>query len=265
MGMVDWPTRRSIALAAVAAISAVGLGVVIGLLKGTSGSPLIEAGPVLAQSARSQPAEQVPTDEIRYDAPSQKEKAAARSALAAAKRKEQQADIELGPGGIPPASAGDNGTFDEASDRTHTIAAVDGLTPGRSAFLLGRTAIAPPGAPDEVERAISAANAIVGLPYIWGGGHGSWNDKGYDCSGAVSYALGGAGLLGAPLDSSNLMNWGEPGPGKWITVYANPSHTYAVIAGLRWDTSGVQHGTGPKWYAESAYPKGFVVRHPAGL
>jgi hypothetical protein len=145
------------------------------------------------------------------------------------------------------------------------MAGVNGLPPEQSAFLLGRTAIAPPGAPPEVERAISASNAIVGLPYIWGGGHGSWNDRGYDCSGAVSYALGGAGLLGAPVDSTALMDWGEPGPGKWITVYANPSHTYAVIAGLRWDTSGEQGGTGPKWYAELPYPKGFVVRHPAGL
>lgn len=264
---MDWPTRRSIAFAAIAASCAVGCGVVIGVVTGGSdpAAAPVQPGPALAQSA-----ERFPTDEIRYDAPSREEKAAARSAIESAERKEQHADIELGPGGIPPASAGDNGTFDDAPSQSRRISAetmtgVDGLSPERSALMIGRTAIAPPGAPSEVERAISAANAIVGLPYIWGGGHGSWNDRGYDCSGAVSYALGGAGLLGAPVDSTGLMNWGEPGPGKWITVYANPSHTYAVIAGLRWDTSGEQLGTGPKWYAESSYPKGYVVRHPPGL
>jgi cell wall-associated NlpC family hydrolase len=253
-------------LGIIAAVCAIGCAVVLGVAKGEPKVTSVEPGPVLA----SESADRVPTDKIQYDAPSREQKAAARSALEIAEHKEQQADIELGPGGIPPASAGDNGTFDEAPGRSHGIATetmtgVDGLPPERSAFLLGRTAIAPPGAPAEVERTISAANAIVGLPYIWGGGHGSWNDNGYDCSGAVSYALGGGGLLGAPLDSSGLMDWGEPGPGKWITVYANPSHTYAVIAGLRWDTSGTQSGTGPKWYAESSYPKGFVVRHPPGL
>jgi hypothetical protein len=145
------------------------------------------------------------------------------------------------------------------------MAGTEGQPAARSALLIGRMAIAPPDAPYEVERAISAANAIVGTPYVWGGGHGSWNDTGYDCSGAVSYALGGAGLLGAPVASSALMTWGEPGPGKWITVYANPGHTYAVIAGLRWDTAGEQSGTGPKWHAEAPYPQGYVARHPPGL
>ena len=195
---------------------------------------------------------------------------AAAAAIAAAKRKEEQAHIEPGPGGILPASAGDNGTFDEPPGPERridaaTMSGTEGLPPERSAFLIGRTAIAPSGAPYEVERAISAANAIVGRPYVLGGGHASWNDRGYDCSGAVSYSLGGAGLLGAPVDSSALMDWGEPGPGKWITVYANPGHTYAVIAGLRWDTVGEQRGTGPKWHAELPYPDGYVVRHPPGL
>lgn len=219
-------------------------------------------------------AENVPTDEIRHVSPPPSEVDAARhkatTAFAEAKRMERQADIEAGPGGIPPASAGDNGTFDEPPERSHQITAAtmtgtDGLPPERSALLIGRVAIAPPDAPAEVERAISAANAIVGYPYVWGGGHGSWNDNGYDCSGAVSYALGGAGLLGAPLDSSALMRWGKPGPGKWLTVYANPGHAYAVVGGLRWDTVGEQRGTGPKWHANAAYPESFVARHPPGL
>jgi cell wall-associated NlpC family hydrolase len=210
-----------------------------------------------------------PTDEIKHASPDPDKVAAAREKASAAfekaKRMEQQADIKTDPGEMPPASAGDNGTFDEAPKQTHHVTTADGLSPGRSALLIGRMAIPPTNAPYEVERAISAANAIVGTPYVWGGGHGSWNDNGYDCSGAVSYALGGAGLLGAPVDSSALMKWGEPGPGKWITVYANPGHTYAVIAGLRWDTAGEQSGTGPKWHAEKPYPPGYVVRHPPGL
>lgn len=212
-----------------------------------------------------------PTDEIQHVSASPDEIAAAReqvsAALVDAKRKEREAGIKPGPNGILPASAGDNGTFDEPPKAGQGVRALTtaGASPERSAILIDRTAIAPANAPYEVEQAISAANAIVGTPYVWGGGHGSWNDTGYDCSGAVSYALGGAGLLGAPLDSTGLMSWGEPGPGKWITVYANAGHTYAVIAGLRWDTSGQQRRTGPKWYAEAAYPKGFTVRHPAGL
>jgi len=261
--------RREIAFALAALIGVGALLALILLPEADSSPPPAEPAPVVEASA-----ERAPTDEIRHVSPDPGKVAAARekasSAFAEAKRMERKADIEDGAGGMPPASAGDNGTFDEPPARSHRIntasmAGTDGLPSERSALLIGRMAIAPPGAPSEVERAISAANAIVGRPYIWGGGHGSWNSSGYDCSGAVSYALGGAGLLQAPVDSSALMNWGEPGPGKWITVYANPGHTYAVIAGLRWDTAGEQSGTGPKWHAEAAYPQGYVVRHPPGL
>ena len=103
---------------------------------------------------------------------------------------------------------------------------------------------------------------ITGLR--WGGGHASFYSYGYDCSGAVSFALYGAGLLDTPLTSGSLESYGEPGPGKWITIYANATHTYVVIAGLRWDTVGDAHGTGPRWHAEPPYPEGFVVRHPTG-
>jgi cell wall-associated NlpC family hydrolase len=249
-------------------IAAAIVGALIALADGES-KPVPPAPPPVAETA-----DRAPTDTIRYASLAPEKVEAAREAvsaeLAAAKRKEKQADIERGPGGLLPASAGDNGTFDEPRDAANdldalTMSEAADLPPERAAFLIGSTAIAPAGAPYEVERAISAANAIVGRPYIWGGGHGSWNDRGYDCSGAVSYALGGAGLLGAPVTSGALMDWGEPGPGKWITVYANPSHTYAVIAGLRWDTVGEQRGTGPKWHAELPYPEGFVARHPPGL
>jgi hypothetical protein len=115
-----------------------------------------------------------------------------------------------------------------------------------------------------VKRAIDAANTIVGQPYVWGGGHASFYSHGYDCSGSVSFALAGGGFLQAPLASGGLERWGAPGPGKWITVYANGSHAYAVIAGLRWDTVGDAKGTGPRWHVALPYPQGFVARHPPG-
>lgn len=130
---------------------------------------------------------------------------------------------------------------------------------------VSETAVRPPkAAPPAVKDAIRAADEIATTPYIWGGGHGSWRDAGYDCSGAVSYALHGAGLLNEPLPSGSLESYGEPGPGRWITIYANAGHAYAVIAGLRWDTVGDEEGTGPRWHKEPPYPSGFVVRHPPG-
>jgi membrane-bound lytic murein transglycosylase B len=125
-------------------------------------------------------------------------------------------------------------------------------------------AAAPASAPPAIKAAIAAANSIATTPYVWGGGHASFYSYGYDCSGAVSFALYGAGLLDSPLTSGSLESYGEPGPGKWITIYANATHTYMVIAGLRWDTVGDANGTGPRWHAEPPYPAGFVVRHPVG-
>jgi membrane-bound lytic murein transglycosylase B len=125
-------------------------------------------------------------------------------------------------------------------------------------------AAAPASAPPAVKAAIAAANSIATTPYVWGGGHASFYSYGYDCSGAVSFALYGAGLLDTPLTSGALESYGEPGPGKWITIYADAEHTYMVIGGLRWDTVGDANGTGPRWHAEPPYPQGFVVRHPAG-
>ncbi len=137
------------------------------------------------------------------------------------------------------------------------------LTPGQTAgFINESEASAPASAPEAVKAAISAANAIAHTPYIWGGGHGSFEDSGYDCSGAVSYALHGGGLLDSPLDSTGLSTWGEPGPGKWITVYANAGHAWVIIAGLAFDTSG---GAGPRWHSSPASStEGFIARHPPG-
>ena len=121
---------------------------------------------------------------------------------------------------------------------------------------------APAGAPQPVVDAIAAGNAIATLPYRWGGGHRSFTDTGYDCSGSVSYALHGAGLLQAPLDSTGLESWGAAGPGVWITVYANAQHTFLVIAGIRFDTSG-QRAAGTRWQPAARSVDGFTARHPA--
>jgi len=135
---------------------------------------------------------------------------------------------------------------------------------GQTASLVDGQAVAPANAPPAVRAAIEAANRIVGRPYVWGGGHGSFEDSGYDCSGSVSYALHGGGWLSSPLDSTGLMTWGSPGAGNWVTVYANSGHAYAVIAGLRFDTSGTVGGSGPSWSAEMRSSAGFVARHPDG-
>jgi hypothetical protein len=127
----------------------------------------------------------------------------------------------------------------------------------------GGLAIAPESAPEEVEAIIAAGNEIATKPYKYGGGHGRWKDTGYDCSGSMSYALHGAGLLDQALDSSGFMSWGEPGKGTWVTTYAHGGHSYMVVAGLRFDTSGrAQAGT--RWHADMRSARGYTVR-PEGL
>jgi peptidoglycan hydrolase-like protein with peptidoglycan-binding domain len=125
-------------------------------------------------------------------------------------------------------------------------------------------AVAPAGAPPQVQAIIAAGNQIASKPYKFGGGHGNWNDSGYDCSGSVSYALHGAGLLDEAMPSGNFVGWGDAGPGQWVTIYANGGHMYMVVAGLRFDTSGRSvHNT--RWQAEQRSPAGYTVRHPPGL
>jgi hypothetical protein len=134
------------------------------------------------------------------------------------------------------------------------------------AFVLPRGNARPPrGAPLAVARVIAAGNAIANFPYRWGGGHASFVDNAYDCSGSVSYALAAAGLLGAPVTSGQLMQWGAPGPGKWISVYASDGHTYMYVAGLRFDTSGRAGPFGSRWQAAARSNAGFAVRHWPGL
>jgi cell wall-associated NlpC family hydrolase len=126
-------------------------------------------------------------------------------------------------------------------------------------------AVAPRSAPERVARVIAGGNEIAKFPYIWGGGHGSFVDNGYDCSGSVSYALRAGGLLRSPLTSGALASWGKPGPGRWITVYANGGHVYMVVAGLRYDTSGRSGPRGTRWSSALRSNAGFVARHPPGL
>ena len=151
-----------------------------------------------------------------------------------------------------------------ANFRQHLSSTAFLRTGRRARVLPDGTAIAPAGAPDVVKRVILAGNEIAKFPYKWGGGHGAWRDDGYDCSGSVSFALAGAGLLRSPMTSGLFMNYGAPGPGRWITIYANSGHIFMVVAGLRFDTSG-QGRAGTRWQEESVSTAGFAVRHIPGL
>jgi hypothetical protein len=150
------------------------------------------------------------------------------------------------------------------------IASLAGASAGaatpRATLTPGGRAVAPPSAPPAVKAMIAAANHIRHRPYRWGGGHRHWNSRGYDCSGSVSYVMHAAGLLESPLDSTGFMRWGGGGPGSWVRIYANHDHVFAVIAGLRWDTSSDEgDGHGPGWSEEMRSGRGFRLRHPLGL
>jgi cell wall-associated NlpC family hydrolase len=134
----------------------------------------------------------------------------------------------------------------------------------RAKVLPDGTAVAPDNAPEVVKRVILAGNEIASFPYRWGGGHGAWRDTGYDCSGSVSFALAGAGLLGRPLTSGLFMNWAAPGVGRWITIFASPGHIFMSVAGLWFDTSG-RGRAGTRWQTASRSTAGFVARHIPGL
>ncbi|MBI5106097.1 MAG: peptidoglycan endopeptidase [Solirubrobacterales bacterium] len=125
-------------------------------------------------------------------------------------------------------------------------------------------AVAPGGAPPQVAAIIAWGNRIAKRPYRYGGGHRRFTDTAYDCSGSISYALRGAALLKAPLDSTAFMDWGDAGPGLWVSVYANRGHAYILVAGLRFDTSG-RTTAGSRWQLAPRSAKGFAVRHPRGL
>jgi hypothetical protein len=183
---------------------------------------------------------------------------------------------------VQPVAGGATGRADTAADPGLTqadskptapaSAAIKGAHPASGgtnavshAIALGNGVALPPlEAPDAVKQIIEAGNGIARTPYIWGGGHGKWLDKGYDCSGSVSFVLASAGLLSGPETSGQLMSWGEPGKGKWVTIYASDGHVFLEVAGVRFDT-GAQRVTGSRWANDGRSTAGFVARHPAGL
>jgi cell wall-associated NlpC family hydrolase len=142
------------------------------------------------------------------------------------------------------------------------------LVPGSTARYVNGLAAAPMSVPASVQEVVWAGNQIIGLPYIFGGGHASFVSPGYDCSGTVSFALHGANLLQTPEDSSEFEVWGSHGVGRWVTIFSNPGHAYMTVAGLRLDTSAADDPTnqqGPRWRPLRQGNEGFIVRHPLGL
>jgi cell wall-associated NlpC family hydrolase len=183
---------------------------------------------------------------------------------------EPEAGVADAPAATTPASSSDARAISDEQIRRELrqlkeLASNDELAVGSRARVLpdGR-AVAPQGAPQIVRDVIRSANVIATTPYLWGGGHGSWSAVGYDCSGSVSFALAGAGLLDAPLTSGELAHWGAPGPGRWITIYANDGHVFMEVAGLRFDT-GALSGAGTRWQAAGRDTTAFTARHPGGL
>jgi cell wall-associated NlpC family hydrolase len=149
-----------------------------------------------------------------------------------------------------------------SKDVSRPTTAGDGIH--KATALPNGIALPPLEAPEAVRQMIEAGNVIARSPYLWGGGHGKWIDKGYDCSGSVSFVLAAAGYLESPLASGPLMSWGKPGPGKWVTIYSHQGHVWMVVAGIRFDTSG-RAQTGSRWQNEMRSTAGFVARHPPGL
>jgi hypothetical protein len=168
----------------------------------------------------------------------------------------------------PPPAGQTNGATGGSSVELTGLAKPELLVPGVTARYVNGLAAAPMSAPPAVQEIVWAGNQIIGLPYIYGGGHASFSSPGYDCSGTVSFALHGASLLPTPMDSSEFMAWGGHGVGQWVTVFANPEHAYMTVAGLRLDTSPVDDPTnqnGPRWRPLRPGNPGFLKRHPVGL
>jgi peptidoglycan hydrolase-like protein with peptidoglycan-binding domain len=157
-----------------------------------------------------------------------------------------------------------SGGFSADQPRQRAVAADQEVAGAKAVLTEDGLAIPPAGAPQVVKDVIEAGNRIATKPYRYGGGHGKWEDSGYDCSGSVSYALHGGDLLDSPMPSGSFTSWGAPGKGEWITIYAHGGHMYMVVAGLRFDTSG-RAQTGSRWQKAMRSPSGFTVRHPRGL
>jgi cell wall-associated NlpC family hydrolase len=171
---------------------------------------------------------------------------------------------------LPPAAVSKASvtTGGAAASGTPAPAKPELLVPGATARYVGGIAAAPMSAPLAVQEIIWAGDQIIGLPYIYGGGHASFVSAGYDCSGTVSFALHGASVISTPMDSSEYMAWGSHGVGRWVTIFSNPEHAYMTVAGLRLDTSTADDPSnqqGPRWRPLRPANSGFTVRHPLGL
>jgi cell wall-associated NlpC family hydrolase len=170
---------------------------------------------------------------------------------------------------VPPAPAGETESVTGGSPvGVSAETKPELLVPGNKARYVDGLAAAPMSAPAAVQEIVWAGNQLIGLPYIYGGGHASFISPGYDCSGTVSFALHGANLLAAPEDSSEFEAWGSPGIGRWVTVFANAGHAYMTVAGLRLDTSAADDPSneqGPRWRPLRQSNGGYVVTHPAGF
>jgi hypothetical protein len=181
---------------------------------------------------------------------------------------EKTATGQIVPYTPPPPVGKTNGATGGSSVELAAEAKPELLVPGVTARYVNGLAAAPMSAPVPVQEIIWAGNQLIGLPYIYGGGHASFVSPGYDCSGTVSFALHGAALVTTPMDSSEFMGWGEHGVGQWVTIFANPEHAYMTVAGLRLDTSPADDPSdreGPRWRPLRPENSGFVKRHPVGL
>ena len=194
--------------------------------------------------------------EVQREADRQADADAQRAAMAS-REAEAQADDEAEDAQTMTVPAAPSDALDPTdADTDQTIVRAEVLDNG--------IALPPLEAPPEVRQIIEAGNGIARTPYLWGGGHGKWQDKGYDCSGSVSFALASAGLLDRSLTSGQLEGWGKPGKGKWVTVWTNDGHVFLEVAGVRFDTTG-RKKTGSRWQNEMRSREGFVARHPPGL
>ena len=160
--------------------------------------------------------------------------------------------------------SGDARAIKAAAAEATTEEPVEPTETGKARITRDGLAVAPADAPEAVKQVIEAGNEIATKPYKYGGGHGSWKDSGYDCSGSVSYALHGAGLVNRPRSSGEFMDWGAAGRGDWITIYAHGGHMYMMVAGIRFDTSG-RAEDGTRWHDTRGGRDGYTVRHPRGL
>jgi cell wall-associated NlpC family hydrolase len=246
--------RRRLAVVSVSV--AVVLTIAVVVVSGSSGEPAAPAG--AASSATPQTPRASATDPLptRTDHARVVEPVAGETAASAALPVEEDPTPAGKPAGAASSTARPRLKRDTGPTSDAAVSQADVLKNG--------IALPPIEAPTAVRQIIEAGNYIARTPYLWGGGHGKWLDKGYDCSGSISYALARAGLLNAPLDSGRLMGWGEPGSGRWITIYTNPGHVYMVVAGVRFDTSG-RRSNGSRWQKEMRPGGGFVARHPTGL